>query len=145
MSRRIALALAAVAVAVPPILVIAACGRLADTTPVADAAADRGTTPGDIPPATDGGPPTAPPQLDAAWDALGVDGAPMPCGDAAAAGGDCPLPPSTCIDEHTMRYYGASRCDDAGICEYVAFDMTCDPAPVPPDCYQGGCRVVIVR
>jgi hypothetical protein len=73
------------------------------------------------------------------------DGGPPPvvaCGDAADP---CLPPPSVCLDEHWMRYYGAGYCSDAGTCEFTGYDMLCPPSPTPPDCYQGGCRIVIVR
>jgi hypothetical protein len=65
-----------------------------------------------------------------------------PCADAA---NPCELPPSYCLDDHWLRSYTNGRCTDAGVCAFDVYDMQCFPAPVPPDCYQGGCRVVIVR
>jgi hypothetical protein len=56
----------------------------------------------------------------------------------------CPLRPSICIDDNTMRWYSGS-CGDSGTCEYTAHDMTCDKAPIQPDCFQGGCRLVVLR
>jgi hypothetical protein len=82
------------------------------------------------------------------------DGGPPPqveCGpnaDASAtndSGIDCPLPPSTCLDDHWARYYYGGTCSDAGVCEYQSYDMFCEPAPMQPDCYQGGCRVIVLR
>jgi hypothetical protein len=56
----------------------------------------------------------------------------------------CPLRPSICVDDTTMRWYSGS-CDDAGSCAYTPHDMTCDKAPIQPDCFQGGCRLVVLR
>jgi hypothetical protein len=72
---------------------------------------------------------------------------PVPCGDAGAdASVACPIPPSECIDDHTMRYYYGGTCNaDAGVCEYLVGTMHCDPSSTPPDCYQGGCRIIVVR
>lgn len=71
------------------------------------------------------------------------DGGPPPI--VACDGGACALPPSTCIDDNWMRYYVGGSCSDAGLCEFTPVDMFCDPSGVKPDCYQGACRVVIVR
>ena len=84
------------------------------------------------------------------FDAAHPDGGPAPvvaCGDGGAdAAGECTLPPSVCIDEHWLRYYGGSAsCTDAGVCDFMAFDMLCPHADMAPDCFQGGCRIVIVR
>ena len=57
----------------------------------------------------------------------------------------CVAPPSECLDEHTMKYFTSGTRNDAGTCDFMSFTMKCDPSPVPPDCFQGGCRVVIVR
>ena len=88
------------------------------------------------------------------FDAARPDGGPAPvvaCGDGGAdAGtgdaGECTLPPSVCIDDHWLRYYAGGSCNtDAGTCDFRAFEMLCGPSQTPPDCYQGGCRLVIVR
>jgi hypothetical protein len=73
------------------------------------------------------------------------DAGPPPVVACADAGVACPAPPSDCLDDHTMRYFGGGTCNDAGTCDYMIFTMKCEPSPMPPDCYQGGCRVVIVR
>jgi hypothetical protein len=102
---------------------------------------------------------------DASWDWPAYDAGPAPvmepdpdggpppataCGpDADAApndsGIDCPVPPSTCLDDHWARYYYGGTCGDAGVCEYQSYDMFCEPSGMPPDCYQGGCRLVVLR
>lgn len=56
----------------------------------------------------------------------------------------CPMQSSICVDDSTMRWF-ATSCGDAGTCEYTPYDMKCDKAPIQPDCFQGGCRLVIVR
>ena len=56
----------------------------------------------------------------------------------------CALRDSICLDDSTMRWF-TSACSDAGACEYTPHDMTCQPSGMPQSCFQGGCRVVIVR
>jgi hypothetical protein len=80
------------------------------------------------------------------------DGGPpatIACGADASApddsGVDCPLPPSVCLDDHWARYYYGGSCGDAGVCEFQSYDMYCEPSGMPHDCYQGGCRVVVLR
>jgi hypothetical protein len=135
-SRHVALALGSVA------LLVGACGRTAELE-TRDGGADGATgSPsagdalapfdGSIAPLVDSGvaqPDAGPPPV-------------VPCADAGMA---CPTPPSECLDEHTMRYFTGGTCNGAGTCDYTSFTMKCDPSPIPPDCYQGGCRVVIVR
>lgn len=72
-----------------------------------------------------------------------------PDAGGTACGGDggafqCAAPASTCIDDRTMRYFVAI-CTDAGACGSEAHELACDPSSTKPDCFQGGCRVVIVR
>jgi hypothetical protein len=77
------------------------------------------------------------------------DGGPVPivdCSDASADGGvECPSPPSVCLDDHWMRAYYGGTCGDAGVCEFTEYTMQCPVSMTPPDCYQGGCRIVIIR
>jgi hypothetical protein len=92
-----------------------------------------GTTPQQEPD-PDGGPPAA-----------------IACGPDADAGAEndsgveCPLPPSVCLDDQWARYYYGGTCGDAGVCEYQYYDMFCEPSGMPHDCYQGGCRVMVLR
>jgi hypothetical protein len=72
----------------------------------------------------------------------GGPGPDPPCADAALP---CALPPSECVDDHWLRGYTNGRCTDAGTCAFDVYEMLCPPSPMPPDCYQGGCRIVIVR
>lgn len=79
-------------------------------------------------------------------DAAPIDAGPQPIVACAEGGAPpCPSPPSECLDDHTMRFFTAGACTEAGTCDYRIQTMKCDPAPMPPDCYQGGCRIVIVR
>lgn len=77
------------------------------------------------------------------------DGGPAPivdCNDASADGGvECPSPPSVCLDDQWMRAYYNGTCGDAGVCDFTEYTMHCPASPTPPDCYQGGCRIVILR
>jgi hypothetical protein len=73
------------------------------------------------------------------------DGGPIPTPPCADAAVPCLLPPSECIDDEWLRSYTNARCTAAGTCAYDVYEMKCPPSPTPPDCYQGGCRVVIVR
>lgn len=76
-----------------------------------------------------------------AEDALAQDSSLEP--EACGAQG-CSFPPSICLDESTLRWY-AGRCTDAGTCEITPVDMKCPVAPMKPDCFQGACRMLIVR
>lgn len=126
-------------------LVALACGRTADVD-VADAGADGATG--------------APSATGMPAPGMGFDGSVTPVTDASStpidagappvvactdAGVMCASPPSDCLDDHTMRYFSGGICNDAGTCDFTITTMKCDPSPVAPDCYQGGCRVVIVR
>ena len=84
------------------------------------------------------------PDVGGPWDA----GPPpiVACADASTAGGSvCPNPPSKCLDDNWLAYYYNGTCGDAGTCNYVEATMLCPSSPSPPDCYQGGCRIVLVR
>lgn len=123
---------------------VASCGRLA-----VDDRADASSSSEDAaaPPPSPTFAPSPPEDASDPWsrrDAAHPDGGPAPvvaCDD----GGACPAPPSVCLDEHWLRYYRNGTCDDAGLCRFEWDDMLCDPSPTPPDCWQGGCRVVVVR
>ncbi len=137
------------AFALSSVLVGAACGGIELKNVGADAstAKDAGSWAG-----SDGaGDPTWPDTFDGSViDTPHPDGGPIPksaCDDAGTseAGVECPLPASFCIDDHWERYYYGGYCSDAGVCEFQATDIHCDSSGTPPDCYQGGCRVVIVR
>jgi hypothetical protein len=78
-------------------------------------------------------------------DVSAPDGGPPPVIDCSDAAVSCASPPSTCIDDHWLRYYQNGRCGDGGTCLFDAHDMLCPPSPTPPDCYQGGCHTIIVR
>jgi hypothetical protein len=136
---RIAAALAAASVA----LLVFACGRTVDaeaTDGGADGATGAPTESGMPAPGFDG---SLNPFTDGSIAPIDAGSPPIvPCTDA---GMTCASPPSDCLDEHTMRYFGGGTCNDAGTCDFMIFTMKCDPSPVPPDCYQGGCRIVIVR
>ena len=56
----------------------------------------------------------------------------------------CEYPPSTCVDDSTMRWFSGA-CTDAGKCEFTPYEMHCDSSSVKPDCFQGSCRVVVLR
>jgi hypothetical protein len=130
MNRSIAFVLMAGVVAFS----FAACGRVDDGKASGDAGGDVAASP----------PPPPPPGGDGAVspsDASLADAPPL----IACDGGLCTLPPSQCLDDETMRYFYGASCSDAGTCDYQYTDMHCDPSAVKPDCYQGGCRVVIVR
>ena len=125
-------------------LIVVACGRTADLA-TSDAGADGATggpSSGDaLAPSFDGS--ITPPLVDA--DISQPDAGVPPVVACAEGGIACPAPPSDCLDDHTMRYFSGGMCNDGGTCDYTIITMKCDPAPMPPDCYQGGCRVVIVR
>jgi hypothetical protein len=138
----------AMAAALAAPVVVVACGKV-DTGGPSDAG-PGGPTPQHPTPGYEGG--RGPlPELEAGpFDGAMPDGGPgpvVPCGDASADGSTaCTIPPSDCLDDHTMRYYTAATCnEDAGLCEYRISTMPCPRAPMPPDCYQGGCRIVGVR
>jgi len=136
----LAAALAATSVA----LLVFACGRTADVEG-ADGGVDGATG---APMAT--GMPASPgfdgslnPFADGSTAPIDAGSPPLvPCTDAGMM---CASPPSDCLDDHTMRYFSGGTCNDAGTCDFTITTMKCDPSPMPPDCYQGGCRVVIVR
>jgi hypothetical protein len=125
-----------------------ACGKVDDLPADASAPADShysDVTQGSI---FDGGS-----IFDAAWPDRGLidvydpepDGGPIPSPPCADAAVPCSIPPSECIDDHWLRSYTNGRCTDAGTCAFDVYEMKCPPSSTPPDCYQGGCRVVIVR
>jgi hypothetical protein len=126
-------------------LVAVACGRTADVE-ATDGGADGATG---APSAT--GMPAPGTGLDGSLNPLidastaPIDAGSPPVVACTDAGVMCASPPSDCLDEHTMRYFSGGTCNDAGTCDFTVVAMKCDPSPVPPDCYQGGCRVVIVR
>jgi hypothetical protein len=62
----------------------------------------------------------------------------------AATCGDCMPPPSICVDDDNMRWYD-SKCGDSGVCEVTSHDMRCDKTGIEPACFQGSCRIIIVR
>ncbi len=131
---------AALAAGLGVAIVFAACGRVAEDEVAADASTDAMAS-------SDAGRADASSYpLDPTWSpsdaATPPDGGPPPT--VACDGGTCTLPPSTCIDDHWLRYYAGGTCKD-GLCEFRAYEMLCSPSQVPPDCYQGGCRMVIVR
>ena len=139
----LAATLAATLSAASAALLVFACGRTADVD-ATDAGAD-GATGG--PMATGAPAPgfdaTVTPFADAATAPIDAGSPPIvPCTDA---GMTCAAPPSDCLDDQTMRYFSGGTCNDAGTCDYTIVTMKCDPSGMPPDCYQGGCRVVIVR
>ena len=70
------------------------------------------------------------------------DGASPPVGTCDPS--SCALRESICLDDSTMRWF-TSSCSDAGACEYTPYDMTCQPSGLAPSCFQGGCRVVVLR
>lgn len=146
MSKTATTVFAALAIASVGWLLPAACGRTEDS-PRSDATAPPSATPTGEP--TGPSVPTGEPPSDASpRDAAHPDGGPAPtypCADAAPEP-RCPLPPSFCIDDHWMRYYGSATCDEAtGQCVATPIDMECLPAEAPPDCFMGGCRAIIVR
>jgi len=127
-------------------LLPAACGRVEDS-PRSDAA----TAPPSATPTggrTGPGVPTGEPLDASPRDAAHLDGGPAPtypCADAAPEL-RCPLPPSFCIDDHWMRYYGSATCDEAtGQCVATSIDIECVKTEAPPDCFMGGCRATVVR
>ena len=127
-------------------LVVLACGRVDGGLRTNDAATS--------PPASESPPePTFPPAVELPLDATvrdeaHPDGGPpptFPCADAAPEL-RCPLPASSCIDDHLMRYYTNPQCDDGtGQCTFTPVDLECFNAGVPPDCFMGGCRRILVR
>jgi hypothetical protein len=148
MSRAVAFT-AFVLVSCGAVVAFGACGKTAN---------DRAELEGGAPPEGDAktsGPfPGDAPGYDAwssdaaSYDASHPDGGPPPvvaCGGPNQDGGECAAPASVCIDDHWMRYYGPGKCNDAGTCDFPYSDMECGFSEVPPDCYQGGCRIVIIR
>jgi hypothetical protein len=80
---------------------------------------------------------------DSTWVTDGRD-APVDVQGPARCDGPCTPPPSVCIDDSTMRWY-SGECGDSGTCEFKPHDLPCDPSPTPPACFQGGCRVIVIR
>lgn len=122
-------------------LLVVACGRVESGGP-----SDSGTSP----PADGGGfAPYHPldsgrPAIDSAAPDAGR-GPLVACGADAGPDGStaCALPPSDCLDEQWLRYYGAATCNEAaGICEYQISTMHCPSYGPARSCYQGGCQVV---
>lgn len=138
---------ASLGVAFISILVVLACGRVDEGSRSADAAT---TTPTSTATSPD---PSFPPPVDlpleaAVRDAAHPDGGPAPMTACADASPElrCPLPASFCLDDHWMRYYANPQCDEStGQCQFTALDMECLSGGVPPDCFMGGCRQVLVR
>jgi hypothetical protein len=82
----------------------------------------------------------------AALDAMPPDGGPPPVVACADADMVCTPPLSFCLDDKWLRYYSGGTCDDdAGTCSFVVNEMLCPPSGNPPDCFQGGCRMVVLR
>ena len=155
MSRRrhgnvINAAVAAPFVAALVALVVASCGNDGDDNAVkrGDASSDSttGTTDAFL---GDGTFETTP-----GFDAARPDGGPAPvvaCGDGGAdAGtgdaGECTLPPSVCLVDHGLLNNAGGTSNPASVtCDTRGYELLCAQSTTPPDCYQGGCRVVIVR
>jgi hypothetical protein len=140
---RAALAAVTCAGSVALVVFAFACGRTAEADP-ADGGQDGSTgssSNGDaFAPSFDA---TITPRVDA--DTTPIDAGSPPVVACTDAGEMCASPPSDCLDDHTMRYFSGGTCNDAGTCDFTISTLHCDPSPMPPDCYQGGCRVVIVR
>ncbi len=146
MTRTAPTVVGAFGIAAVSMLVVLACGRVDDGSRTADAAAPP--PPSATPPVPTFAPPVDLP-LDASLrDAAHPDGGPapmFPCADAAPEL-RCPLPSSSCIDDHWMRYYTNPQCDEGtGQCQFTPIDLECANAGVPPDCFMGGCRSVVIR
>ncbi len=139
------------AFALASVLISAACGGIELRNGDADASTSTGKDGASSTSSDGGGAPWPGDTFDGSViDTPHPDGGPIPkssCDDAGTneAGVECPLPASFCIDDHWERYYYGGYCSDAGVCELQATDIHCEPSGTPPDCYQGGCRVVIVR
>ena len=58
--------------------------------------------------------------------------------------GECVSPGDICIDDSTMRTI-FSLCGDSGTCEVRSYDTPCPMTGVQPYCFNGGCRVLVLR
>lgn len=120
------------------LMLLASCGLVREEDGKAFVARDGGkggdARPGDDSTAPDGS--SEPDGADATDAGLPV----LTCSD-----GPCVLPPSTCIDRLTLRWFSAG-CGDAGTCELLPHDMQCPGAGLGGgECYEGGCLPTVLR